>query len=608
LADRYQIMGVMGSGDMGSVYRARDLHFADVEKIVAVKEFIISSSDPDVQRTARSNFEWEVNIVAALSHCSIPKIYDYFNYDDRSFLVLEFIHGSDLQAIRMDSDDGMDPWQVYQWALELCDVLQYLHSHKPEPIILRDLKASDIMVNQNNHVVLMSLGIAGNFQIGNLASIVDTDGYKTTKEYTSEAIPSADIYALGDILHHLLSRQVPHMEASNSYDESPRQRLNPDVPDGFEKIINKALAYNPDERYLTIEEMKNALIAIAGQMNKSGRSIKSKPNISPKIYPTTSPRVRWKFQCDDEVRGNLTCHNGLLLFGSYDQTLYALNHVAGDIAWKYYTDGGIVGEPCVHEDIVYIGSEDQRLYALSLKTGKLLWTFETRGPIRSSPKVIEDHVIVGSDDSCLHAIDINSTRETWKINVSGAIRSSPWVSHERVIFGCESGDMYCVSLSGQIQWSFRAKKAITASPVVAQGVVYVTSLDGMFYAIDEQEGWLLWKFRMDKGSVSSPIIHENVVYFGSAGGSIYAINTEDKTLRWKYKIETQVSGSPMIDGNNLYCGGADGNVYCIDSLSGELRWKFETHGAITGQPVFNQNLFFVGSSDKYIYAVEAGAR
>ena len=84
LANRYLIQDVIGVGGMGSVYRARDLHFPNVVKLVAVKEMINQAPDPLVRQTVVQNFEREANILATLSHPSIPRIYDYFTLDNRS--------------------------------------------------------------------------------------------------------------------------------------------------------------------------------------------------------------------------------------------------------------------------------------------------------------------------------------------------------------------------------------------------------------------------------------------------------------------------------------------------------------------------------------------
>ena len=134
---------------MGSVYRARDLHFPNVVKLVAVKEMINNARDPLVRKTIIQNFEREANILVTLNHPAIPKIFDYFSYDERSYLVLEYVNGRDLEAILAEEDGPLPEDQVIAWSIEILDVLEYLHNHKPEPIIFRDLKPSNIMINQN---------------------------------------------------------------------------------------------------------------------------------------------------------------------------------------------------------------------------------------------------------------------------------------------------------------------------------------------------------------------------------------------------------------------------------------------------------------------------
>jgi len=140
LEERYAIQDVIGVGGMGSVYRARDLHFPNVIKLVAVKEMINAAPDPMVRQTIVTNFEREAHILVSLSHPAIPKIYDFFTRDERSYLVLEFVNGRDLEAIISSALHFLPEDQIIGWAIELCDVLDYLHNHKPEPIIFRDIK------------------------------------------------------------------------------------------------------------------------------------------------------------------------------------------------------------------------------------------------------------------------------------------------------------------------------------------------------------------------------------------------------------------------------------------------------------------------------------
>ena len=159
---------------MGAVYRARDLHFPNVVKRVAVKEMISQVRDPAMRDTLIRNFEREANILATLEHPAIPRIYDYFSQNDRSYLILEFIDGKDLEALLAESQGFFPESQVIQWAIELCDVLSFLHHHKPEPIIFRDMKPSNIMINNFGHVVLIDFGIAKTFQIGEKGTMIGT--------------------------------------------------------------------------------------------------------------------------------------------------------------------------------------------------------------------------------------------------------------------------------------------------------------------------------------------------------------------------------------------------------------------------------------------------
>jgi serine/threonine protein kinase len=177
LANRYAIQEVVGLGGMGSVYRARDMHFPNVTKLVAVKEMINSAPDPLVRETIVQNFEREANLLATLHHLSIPRIYDYFSLDSRSYLVLEFIHGKDMEAIISETNGFLTEEQVLTWAIELCDVLDYLHKHKPDAIIFRDMKPSNVMINSNGDVLLVDFGIAKSFQSGIKGTMIGTEGY-----------------------------------------------------------------------------------------------------------------------------------------------------------------------------------------------------------------------------------------------------------------------------------------------------------------------------------------------------------------------------------------------------------------------------------------------
>ncbi len=586
-------------GGMGAVYRARDKNFKAI-RLVAVKEMISQVTDPIIRKNIFQIFEREANILATLRHPAIPRIYDYFTKGERAYLVLEFIHGKNLEQVLAETQGFLPEEQVLGWAVELCDVLEYLHSHKPEPVIFRDIKPSNIMSTLQNHIALVDFGIAKVFESGQKNTMVGTQGYSPPDQYRGEATPKVDVYALGATLHHLITLRDPQLEAPFSFAERVIGEINPNISKEFAAVIERALEYKPEDRYEGAADMKEALINVA---RKTGTLLHLNiPAATQAATRGVGVKPLWVFACEDELRGAPSYHDGSLYIGCYDNNLYALDAANGAFKWKYPTDGGIPGKPAIFEGNIYFGSEDKRLHVISTRSGKVVWTYYTEGPVRSSPRIAEGHVFVGSDDGHLHAVSVNSGRLAWKTEPGAPVRSTPFVSNEYVYFGSESGDFTCVDFRGDPRWRFKAKRAITSSPLVNDGVVYFGSMDSAFYALDAQSGWVVWRFRLGKGSISTPAVHQNLVYTGAADHIIYCIDMRSAKEMWRYTTDHQVTGSPIVHRDALYCGSVDGSLYCLDAASGRLRWRFQTEAPITGTPVAHEDMVFIGSTDKKVYA------
>jgi serine/threonine protein kinase len=599
LVDRYNIQEVIGIGGMGSVYRARDLHFPNVVKLVAVKEMVNLAPDPLVRQNIVQNFEREANLLATLNHPSIPRIYDYFSKDNRSYLVLEFVHGKDLESVINDATGFLPEDQIISWAVELCDVLAFLHGHKPDPIIFRDMKPSNVMIDNNGTVILVDFGIAKTFQVGQKGTMVGTEGYSPPEQYRGEASPLADIYSLGATLHHALTRRDPRLEPPFSFAERPVRRINPSVSAELEAVISTSLQYNPSERFTSAEVMKDALMTVA---RKTGALSKITTAISPKA---SSIKPLWIFQCEDEVRGSPVLHQGVLFIGCYDNNLYALNAADGKFQWKYAADGGIVSRPVVYEENIYFGSEDHRLHVVSTHYGKVVWTYYTEGKIRSSPRIADGHIFFGSDDQALHAVNLSSSRASWKFVTDDPIHSTPFIANELVYVGTEGGTLFAIDYRGEMKWRFQAKRAVTSSPIANKQALYFSSVDSTLYALEAKNGFVIWRFRMGKGSISSPALAEDFIFLGAADGFIYCVDVRTAKEVWRFRTEDQVSSSPAIYKDSLYCGSVDGNMYCLEYRTGRLRWKFPAQGQITGSPLVFDDLVYFGSTDHQVYALFA---
>jgi len=597
LADRYQVEGVVGVGGMGAVYRARDLRFSTV-RIVALKEMINQASDALVRDTIVKNFEREANILAALSHTCIPKIHDYFTIDQRSYVVMEYVQGNNLETILTQTEGFIPEAQVITWAIEACDVMQYLHTHEPEPIVFRDMKPANIMITPGNHVVLVDFGIAKTFEAGQKGTMIGTEGYSPPEQYRGEATPRVDIYALGATMHHVLTRKDPRIEPPFTFAERPISKLNPSVSIELETIVNTALQYNAADRFETAADMKEALISMA---RKTGILTTAMPTAA--ISPSNSIKPLWTFQCEDEIRGTATYFNGVVYVGAYDNNLYALNAATGEFVWKHATDGGIVSKPAIYDQNVYFGSEDSRLYVVSPRNGGIVWTYYADGPIRSSPRIRERHVFFGADDNHLHVVNANTGRRALKFNAGSPVRSTPLIEQDAIYFGTESGDFFCIDFQGKMRWQTRTKRAVTSSPIFADDIVYFGSMDSTFLAVEAKTGWVIWRYRLGKGTISTPTIADQYVFIGSIDGSLYCLNLRSNKEVWRFETGHQVTGSPLIYRDSVYFGGVDGNIYCVEYRTGRLRWQYQTGEPITATPIIHDDILYIGSTDHKMYAL-----
>lgn len=599
LQGRYKILGVIGVGGMGAVYRAQDLRFLGVTRLCAVKEMVNTATDQRVREMITRNFEREASILATLSHPAIPQIYDYFTEGSRSYLVLEFIEGQDLEARVSEAEGLFAEAQVVEWAIQLCEVLTYLHNRQPRPIIFRDLKPSNIMLDTHGRIRLVDFGIAKIFQSGEKGTMIGTEGYSPPEQYRGVAEPRGDVYALGATMHHLLSKQDPRLEPPFSFRDRPIHRTNPTVSRELVEIIEKALQYDVNSRWGSAEEMRRALSA-----QQPGRA---STHQSDRTALLTNGAIRpiWRFACEDEVRGSVIVANGVVLAPSYDYNLYAIDAEEGEFLWKFATEGGIGATPCFANDLVVIGSADQNVYGVSLVDGHPQWTLKTKGRVFSSAYAQFEHFFVGSDDANLYAIYGYSGRKAWSYTADGEVRSRPFVNDQMIVFSCNLGYVYALSLNRELRWRFQARRGILASPLVAEGLVVVGSLDWNFYALDARSGWLAWKYRTGGPIASTAGIFDGLVIFGSADGQIYALQMSDGRLVWRYKAPDQVNGAVTVYEGAVYAGCVDGALYCLDAHTGALRWHYQTDGPITGAPFALGGVIYVGSSDHNVYAIPA---
>jgi serine/threonine protein kinase len=264
LQGRYRIVRQLGQGGMGAVYEAVDLR---LDTVVALKETLFT------EERLRKQFEREARLLARLHHQALPRVSDHFTESDGQFLVMQYIPGEDLFEMQARRGSGFPQADVLQWADQLCDALDYLHTQDPQ-IIHRDIKPQNLKLTARGQIVLLDFGLAKGS--GGLMSVVTTSAsiFGYTPNYAPlEQVqglgtdPRSDIYALAATLYHLMTNVKPPDALSraaaivNGLEDplAPADSVSPNVSRSVAQVLQTAMSQKRDDRYESAETMREAL-------------------------------------------------------------------------------------------------------------------------------------------------------------------------------------------------------------------------------------------------------------------------------------------------------------------------------------------------------------
>jgi len=255
LSGRYKIIREVKRGGMGCIYEAKHI---SLEKIYAVKELLNISMDSRNRLESIKRFEQEGKILSELNHPNLPSVSDFFFLNGRYYLVMDFIKGKDLSCLLKDDyPDGIPEQHVMEWALQICEILEYLHSRNP-PVIYRDIKPANIMIRESDRkAVLIDFGIARKLfeeDLSQTKTAIGTFGYSSPEQYEGKPVPQSDLYSLGATMYQLITgkKSVPFTFPSLI-------NKKPDISEKTNAVVMTALRHNLSERFQSATEMKEAI-------------------------------------------------------------------------------------------------------------------------------------------------------------------------------------------------------------------------------------------------------------------------------------------------------------------------------------------------------------
>jgi len=267
-AGRYEILGLLGSGGMGSVYRAWDRVLEEHVALKTLRSDVVAS-DRALERLRR-----EAKLARRVTHPNVARTFDIGEHGDERFLTMELVEGESLSGL-LAREGRLHPSRATQIALDLCAGLGAAHA---VGVVHRDLKPENVLLDKKGRVVITDFGIAcarqdASSSLGTLGGAVGTPAYMAPEQV--EALPDvdarADIYALGVLLFEMLTGKMPFTGSSPFAVASARltndapdpRRERGELPETLCRIVTRCMARHRHDRYANAAQVATELGASA---------------------------------------------------------------------------------------------------------------------------------------------------------------------------------------------------------------------------------------------------------------------------------------------------------------------------------------------------------
>lgn len=275
LWSRYRILDLVGQGGMGAIYKAEDLRLEG--RLCAIKEVVPDSNNSKAfLEQSQVAFHREASTLARLDHTNLPKVSDFFFFNGRDYLVMDFVPGQDLREIIENArhkGQFIPEEQVLAWTEQIINALDYLHQQDP-PVLHRDIKPSNIKLTPNGTIKLVDFGLVKLMIPDDNRTITVLQGRATIQYAPLEQIGGdsghtdvrSDIYSLGATLYQLLTNQPPPDAKSRYIREKfdPKlsiREINPEISPQTEQAVLHAMGLHPDDRPNSIKQFENELLS-----------------------------------------------------------------------------------------------------------------------------------------------------------------------------------------------------------------------------------------------------------------------------------------------------------------------------------------------------------
>lgn len=257
--DRYEIEGKLTSGGQGTLYIARCTDLCDtktlqVDQKVVMKEFVLPlGGGHQARERALTHIKKEVALLQELDSPQVIRLFDWFATEHRAFLIFEFIDGHSLQE-KIENDGPMPEAAAVELGLQMCDMLQLLHSKNP-PVVHRDFTPANLMLSTDGRLKLIDFNVAQQLDSDAGRTVVGKHAYIPPEQFKGRATVHSDIYALGASLCFLLTGEDPE-----PISQSRPRRVNPLIAQEVDDAVAALTVTDLKKRVQSAHEARALLL------------------------------------------------------------------------------------------------------------------------------------------------------------------------------------------------------------------------------------------------------------------------------------------------------------------------------------------------------------
>lgn len=647
--DNYSLQRLLGRGAFGEVYLAEHTH---THRVVAVKMLTTQLSGG-----VPPGFLHEARTLFLLKHPHIVPLLDFGVENSIPFLVMEYAPNGTLRQ-QHQSGACLPLTRVNVYVQQIASAIHYAHEQR---LIHRDIKPQNMLVGQEGQVLLSDFGVAANAhseQSLKTQEMTGTVSYMAPEQIHGKARPASDQYALGICVYEWLCGVRPFVGSTwevvtqhLSADPAGLRSHVPYLPPAVEQVVLQALAKDPQQRFASVAAFAAALheashfppvgvqqsVALPAQEEVS--QLAPLPVMSPLInqattFPTSaSPVSGTGGTLAESLYESPTLPNQP---GSSHSAGPVLRHPSSEHPEAFSPPFTTRAEQTSitlpagsAADLPLVALAPRRVWPrarwlllifciLILLLGGILVPLRANGtqgnasPAATALTRASVAATATSQAGAAAAVYTHWVRTSGIMSGFDAARTH-WNRLEQIISPANVASLRPLSFSA-------TGGSIVSSPVVADGIVYVGSLDGRFYAFDatcQGDCLPLWSYPTGARIFSSPAIANGMVYVGSENHIFYAFDAACRSLcqpLWSYRVGDSIDSSPVVAGGLVSISGSgpgDRHLYAFDATCRrkcQPLWSYTTGIHIFTELAVANGLLYVGSYDHKLYAFRATCR